>query len=195
MEPKVFAINLNPIFTGLRALGYIVIWTIFGALNVESAALFTAGSIATELLYRGYKYLRLKVRMYRTKAQQRFFKLDNEGNVIECTYEEREQQLQVIADEIRESAAGDHLGLTKAPFYKHAHVGPICITAIWTGISPKGKPIEPWELILRLEGTGQERHRSFGSWKEIETEFNKHETAFRKAAGILNDVSKPPTLH
>lgn len=195
MDPKVFAINLNHVFTGLRALGYVAIWAIFGAFNVESAAPFAIGSGVTELFYRGYKRLRHIALVRRAKRNVSFFKLDNKGNVVECTHEETEQQLQVIADEIRESAAGDHLELTKAPFYKHAHVGPVCMIAVWTGVSLKGKPVEPWDLILRLEGTGQERQRSFGSWKEVEAEFNKHETAFRKAASVLNAATKPPTLH
>lgn len=195
MEPKVYALNLTPVFFGARLLAYAIIWLIFGAVTPESAAIYGAGAAAIELGYRGYKALRYKLLLRRAKSKVGFYRLDNNSKVVECTAAETEQQITVMAEMIREASDGKHINVTKAPFYKHAHVGPVCMTAAWTGTSLKGEPIQPWDLVLKLEGTGQERVRSFGSWEEAEAEFDRHETLFRKAASVLNDATKTPTLH
>lgn len=194
MEPKIFAINIAHVLTVLRVMGYGAAWLIFGSLTLESAGLFAIGGAVTEGLYRGYRFLRRKLRKRQILKRLDFYKLDNNNKVVACTREETEQQLDVMLDMVRESESGK-IGLTKAPFYKHAHVGPVCMTAAWTGASLKGEPVEPWDLVIKFENIGEERRKSFGSWEEVEAEFVKFETKFREAAGIINEATKSPTLH
>ena len=191
---SVIKINLDYVLTGLRCGAYAIAWLILGSYTSESAIAFAAGGAVIELAYQSYKAISRKLRNHGIEKHLNFYKLVG-SKVIQCSKEETMAQLGEVAEQIRQKALSMEASLTQAPFYKHKHVGPVCLTAAWTGASRKDGPIEPWDIAIRIDSIGEERRKSFGSWEEAEAEFDKFETAFRKANGLIDEATKTPTLH
>lgn len=198
-EPKVnvFVINLNYVFFGLRCLGYLTAWVIFGEYTVPNAISFALGSTTVELLYQGYKYLTNGAKERDYEKNLDFFRLVD-GRVMRCSMAEATEQLSSIAKRIKDRAI-EHLAepgpILDKPFYKHDRIGSISMTACWTGASIKDGPVEPWDVIIKLSTTGQEQRKSYSSWEQAEAEFDKFSGLFKKAQGLVEESTKTPTIH
>lgn len=198
-EPKVnvFVINLNYVFFGLRCLGYLTAWVIFGEYTVPNAISFALGLTTVELLYQGYKYLTSGAKERDYEKNLDFFRLVD-GRVTRCSMAEATEQLSSIAKRIKDRAI-EHLAnpgpILDKPFYKYDRIGPISMTACWTGASIKDGPVEPWDIIIKLSTTGQEQRKSYSSWEQAEAEFDKLSGLFKKAQGLVEESTKTPTIH
>lgn len=194
-QPKirVLAINMAYITFTLRCIIYITAWALLGQTSVEGAIPFVIGAATVEVMYYMYKRYTQKNYLERFRDELDFYLVASDGTIKKCTMEETVAQLSLIADEIKADETITEGIQKKAPYYKHTHLGPICITANWVGASKKGNPVQPWDVSVRAANQeGSERSRSFASWEEAEAEFDRVKTKFEAA---VKAVQETPTIH
>lgn len=194
MSIRVIAINLKYVFLGLRCLGYLAFWLIFGQFTLQSFLGAALISLVIEILYGSYKYLSRPSAEKLAKKKFDFYKLDNNKKVVPCSYEETEAFTQAVGEHVEElykanSEQSDFL----PPVWRHEHIAELCISAIFTGRSLKGEPVRPWEVVVRHSEIDEiVAHQSFASWDEAMVGFDDVKKRVEKSTGVK---AKPPTLH
>ncbi len=197
-QPKVrvLAINMAYITFTLRCIAYIAAWAIFGQTSVEGTIPFVVGAAAVEAMYYIYKRYTRKNYLEHFRDELDFYLVTSDGTIKKCTMEETIAQLSLIADEIKANETMTKGVQEKAPYYKHTHLGPVCITAKWIGASKKGEPVQPWDVTVRVNNQEGSKHScGFASWAEAEAEFDRVKTKFEAAVNAVQAVTKTPTIH
>lgn len=194
MSIRVIAINLKYVFLGLRCLGYLAFWLIFGQFTLQSFLGAALISLVIEILYGSYKYLSRPSAEKLAKKKFDFYKLDNNKKVVPCSYEETEAFTQAVGEHVEElDKANSEQSDFLPPVWRHEHIAELCISAIFTGRSLKGEPVRPWEVVVRHSEIDEiVAHQSFASWDEAMVSFDDVKKRIEKSTSVK---AKPPTLH
>lgn len=194
MSIRVIAINLKYVFLGLRCLGYLAFWLIFGQFTLQSFLGAALISLVIEILYGSYKYLSRPSAEKLAKKKFDFYKLDNNKKVVPCSYEETEAFTQAVGEHVEElDKANSEQSDFLPPVWRHEHIAELCISAVFTGRSLKGEPVRPWEVVVRHSEIDEiVAHQSFASWDEAMAGFDDVKKRVEKSTGVK---AKPPTLH